>query len=296
MGFGFSGVIPILQTPFHDDGSLDLESLAREVDYVCALGAPGMAFPGFVSEWWKLSQPEIFAAAEVIRGASRGRAQVIFNVTAQSTYLAVQEAKRFVEIGCDGLMCLPPFVVPRGPAAVLQHLKTVLGAAPVPHILQYSSSLTGLQLSTPQILDLRREFPHFCCIKVDMIPPGPMISQLVDALAGAEFTFLIGFAGLQLAHALRRGAHGLMGGTGHVKEDLAVFDELKQSPDSGRGCFDRLLPLLNFEMQTVDSSIALHKRMLQDRGVIISDHIRAPGPYLDAHDRSELADILARLA
>ena len=58
MGFGFSGVIPILQTPFHDDGSLDLESLAREVDYVCALGAPGMAFPGFVSEWWKLSQPE----------------------------------------------------------------------------------------------------------------------------------------------------------------------------------------------------------------------------------------------
>ena len=60
------GAIPILQTPFGENGELDLESLRREVDYVCASGADGMAFPGFVSEWWKLSEDEVFAAARAI--------------------------------------------------------------------------------------------------------------------------------------------------------------------------------------------------------------------------------------
>lgn len=295
MSTGFRGVIPILQTPFHQDGSLDLESMARQADSLCLLGVDGVAFPGFVSEWWKLSQSEIFSAAEVIRNAAQGRAKVIFNVTAQSTYLAVREARHFVDLGCDGLMCLPPFVVPRGPAAVLTHLRAILSAAPVPHILQYSASLTGLQLSTQQILDLRTEFAHFSCIKVDMIPPGPMITQLISSLQGADFTFLIGFAGLQLANALSRGAHGLMGGAGHAREDIRVFRELERAPSTGLALFHQLLPLLNLEMQTVDTSIALHKRLLQDRGIIASDHIRAPGAPLDPHDRTELAAILASL-
>ena len=37
------GCIPILCTPFFEDGSLDLASLAREIDYVIGEGAEGVA-------------------------------------------------------------------------------------------------------------------------------------------------------------------------------------------------------------------------------------------------------------
>lgn len=285
----FRGVIPILQTPFTEEGVLDLPSLRREVDFVIASGADAMAYPGFVSEWWKLDGPEILAACRTILEQNAGRLPVILNVTMQSTFLAVAQAREFAAMGASGLMCLPPFVVPRGSEALLSHLRAILSAVPLPHILQYSTSLTGLNLEPAAIRALRDEFPHFSSIKVDFIPPGPMISRLMASLGDGDFTYLIGFAGLQLYDSLARGAHGLMGGAGHTPEDVATFHTMHQDLEGeGSEAFQKLLPLLNLEMQTIDQSIATHKFLLHARGVIDTPHVRAPGPTLDRFQVAEL--------
>jgi 4-hydroxy-tetrahydrodipicolinate synthase len=286
------GVLPILQTPFLPDGQLDRESLRREARYICGCGAAAMVFPGFVSEWWKLSDAEILSAAAILRKETRGRAGLILNVTAQSTYGAVRQALEFIETGCDALMCLPPFVVPAGSEESLRHLRRILEVIDVPFILQYSASLTGLSLEPAEIVGIQSEFPNLECIKVDFIPPGPMITRLAEAFGGREMTYLVGFAGLQLPDSLHRGAHGLMGGAGHLTEDLAVFDALLRNPEEGRDAFHALLPLLNFEMQTVGMSVAVHKRLLYERGIIESDHVRAPGRSLDALEIEELHRVL----
>lgn len=284
----FEGVIPILQTPFYEDGAIDFPSLARQVDFAVEAGVEHVCYGGFVSEWWKLSDGEMLACARTVVEAARGRAQVIANVTPQSTYQAVEQARAFHAMGCAGLMCLPPFVVPRPTTMLLNHLRAVLAAAPIPHILQYSASLTGFRVESCALKALRAEYPHFGCIKVDFIPPGPVITDLRDAL-GEGFTYLIGFAGLQLADCLKRGAHGLMGGTGHVREDVHVYRELRRDPDgAGLAAFHELLPLLNFEMQTIDQSIATHKHLLKQLGVFTSDHVRQPGPHLDLGQAAEL--------
>jgi 4-hydroxy-tetrahydrodipicolinate synthase len=256
---------------------------------VVAAGVDGVAYPGFVSEWWKLDGPEILRASEVVTEAVGGRVPVILNVTMQASYLAVEQAKAFRAMGAAGLMCLPPFVVARGGEAVLGHLRAVLEAAPLPHVLQYSASLTGLQMTPGEMKRLREEYPHFASIKVDFVPPGPMITRLERELAGSGFTYLIGFAGLQLPDALARGAHGLMGGAGHAPEDVRVFRAMRRDlTGEGQREFLRLLPLLNLEMQTIDQSIATHKWMLAERGVIATGHVRRPGPELDEFQIAEL--------
>lgn len=291
----FRGVVPILQTPFHEDGSLDFESLDREVDFLCGLGIDYAAYPGFVSEWWKLSDAEILECVGRILRRASGRLGLIANVTAQSTYLACESAREFTRLGCAGLMCLPPFVVPRSGQTLDRHLREVLSASDLPHILQYSASLTGVRFEIPQLQALKSEFPHFSSIKVDFIPPGPVVSQLRAALGG-DFTYLIGFAGLQLADCLARGAHGLMGGSGHAAEDLRVFRLLEKRPSaSGLQAFHELLPLLNFEMQTIDQSIATHKWLLKAAGIFTSDHVRQPGPQLDAAQAAELRAHMLRI-
>ena len=278
-----TGVIPILQTPFDDDGRLDLDSLRREVVHVCEARADGLCFPGFVSEWWKLSSGEILLAAKTIRESSS--IPVIFNVTAQSTYLAVEQARAFLELGCDAMMVLPPFVVPSSSEAILAHLSAVMDAVELPQILQYSASLTGVRILIGDLKQLAAKYPQFRSIKVDFIPPGPMISTLAAALPTGQLTYLVGYSGLQLTDFLERGGHGIMGGAGHVKEDIQVFNSLLADPTEGRKNFNRLLPLLNMEMQTIDICIAVHKLLLKDQGVIASDHIRAPGPRLDESQR-----------
>jgi len=288
------GVIPILQTPFDENGRLDLDSLRREVLHVCNARADGLCFPGFASEWWKLSPEEILLAAKTIRESST--IPVIFNVTAQSTFLAVEQTKAFVDIGCDAMMVLPPFVVPSSPEAVLAHLGAVMDAAAVPQILQYSASLTGVRISIESLKQLEEKYPQFCTIKVDFIPPGPMTSSLVAAFPPGQLTYLVGYSGLHLPDFLERGGHGMMSGASHVREDIQAFYSLLDNPKEGLERFNRLLPLLNLEMQTIDLSIAVHKLLLKDQGVIASDHIRAPAAQLDEFQKRAARSAFGQLS
>jgi 4-hydroxy-tetrahydrodipicolinate synthase len=57
--------------------------------------------------------------------------------------------------------------------------------------------------------------------------------------------------------------------------------------------FERTLPLLS--MQAI-FRWRLTKAVLKRRGLIASDHVRAPGPAMDADDQRELDILLGRIA
>ncbi len=282
------GVIPVLQTPFCSDDSIDLESLRREVQFVCATGVTAVTFPGFASEWWKLSEQEIFRCAEVIVDACPEGVLLIANVTAQSTHSAIQHARCFLELGAGALMCLPPFLFPVNEKASLLHLRAILEVAPVPVVLQYAEGLTNARFEPECLLALHRDHPNLCCIKLDFSPAAPTISELARVFAERPVTFLVGYAGLDLPDSLARGAHGMMPGSGHLREDMLVLSELQEMPDRGLITFDRLYPLLKFEMQSLEFSIAIHKKLLHRDGVLAADHLRKPGLQLSDMEEVQL--------
>lgn len=284
----FRGVIPILQTPFDENESLDTAALQREVDFACETAADGVAFPGFASEWWKLTETEIDSCAEIVLTAARGRVPVILNITAQATYHAVAAARRFTRMGCQGLMCLPPFIAGTTPAQIFSHVAAVLESSPLPFMLQWSPSLAGAGMDWSHLAELERRFAHCRAVKVDFAPPGPMVTRLVEEFGRERFTYMIGFAGLQLPDALARGAHGLMGGCGHIKQDIAVFRALEAASPDARERFSRLERLLDFEMRTIHTSIATHKWLLKRQGIFVSSRVRAPGSELVGVERSEI--------
>ena len=86
----------------------------------------------------------------------------------------------------------------------------------------------------------------------------------------------------------------MMSGAGHVREDIQAFYGLLEDPTHGLERFNRLLPLLNLEMQTIDLAIAVHKLLLKDQGVIASDHIRAPGAQLDDFQKRAALGLYSR--
>ena len=51
------GVLPVFQTPWHDDESLDVETLEREIDWLFGHGADGLVL-AMVSEVLRLSSEE----------------------------------------------------------------------------------------------------------------------------------------------------------------------------------------------------------------------------------------------
>jgi 4-hydroxy-tetrahydrodipicolinate synthase len=52
-----SGVLPVFQTPFHDDESIDFDTLAGEIDWLYDQGANGLVM-AMVSEVLRLSTDE----------------------------------------------------------------------------------------------------------------------------------------------------------------------------------------------------------------------------------------------
>ena len=62
----FTGVIPILATPFHDDESLDLESWRRLLEFMVGLGVDGVTILGVLGESNRLND-------DGTRNADRGR-------------------------------------------------------------------------------------------------------------------------------------------------------------------------------------------------------------------------------
>jgi len=67
------GCIPILCTPFTEDNEADLDSLAREVEWVISEGATAVAALAIASEGYKLTEPERDAVTRQVVATVAGR-------------------------------------------------------------------------------------------------------------------------------------------------------------------------------------------------------------------------------
>jgi 4-hydroxy-tetrahydrodipicolinate synthase len=285
----FRGLFPVVHTPFNEAGDVDFDSLVLLLAHVREYGAEGLVFPGFASEFWRLSESEILECAEWIAKTARGRLRVILNVTAQATVPAVRQAREFRRMGANALMVLPPFVVPVPRTAQEAHLGQVLDATELPCILQDSAGLTGANLDTEALARLKTRHANFAALKVDQVPTGPAVSRYRALTELEGLSYLVGYSGVQMLDAVRRGAEGLMGGCGHLAEDRRMLDALL-SGDEARGYseFVRLAPLLSFEMQSLELVIEVHKILLYEAGIIAMPFSRGPRQAIDEIHASEL--------
>lgn len=275
----YSGLYPILHTPFGKNGELDLDSFRRLVAHVREQRVEGLVFPGFVSEWWRLTDAEILECAAAIEGGFIGV------ITPQATVPALARLREFEHLGATGLMLLPPFVM--ASASPLSHLKTLLAATELPCILQDSAGLTGTRLDAAALAQLAAEHSNLAGVKVDHVPTGPAIEALRSHPGLHGLSYFAGYSGVQWADASRRGATALMSGCGHIAIDRAMLEHGE--------AYYRALPLLAFEMQTLDMVTAVHKQLLFARGVIRTPELRDPASRLDNSHLAQLDVLTQRL-
>lgn len=123
------GVLPVLLTPFTDDGEIDTDGFARVVGHVAATGVPGVMFPGYASEFYRLSDAERDTLARIlIQVAAGGPMAVIVSVSEQATLLAAHRAAQWVEAGAGAVNVLAPTILAPDADAAIAHLGAVLKA------------------------------------------------------------------------------------------------------------------------------------------------------------------------
>ena len=122
-----------------------------------------------------------------------------------------------------------------------------------------------------------------------------MITSLRNC-SGNSLLAIVGYMGLHLPDDIRRGVTAVMPTVSLGRAFVQLFMLLQARADDGWRLHQRLLPLLNFMMQSVEMLIAVEKQLLVRRGIIRSARCRAPAWTLDSFHKAELEQYAIELA
>ena len=122
------GVIAFTPTPFADDDRVDLDGLARQVDFLCRRGAHTVVVCGGVGEFFSLDLDEYRDCIRVAVEAGAGRLPVLAGI-GHSTRIACRLAAYAREVGADGLMINPTYFVAPSETGMLRHYRALAEAA-----------------------------------------------------------------------------------------------------------------------------------------------------------------------
>src|SRR5215207_2247534 len=293
-GVGLHGCIPILITPFADDGSLDLASLEREIEWVLEEGASGVACVAIASEGYKLTETERDAVITTTVRRIGGRLPVVASADGPGEEPAIDRARRAAALGADALMVLPSYFVKPGPDALVSYYVRIAEAAGVPIMLQDAPQLTGVSMSPALWARIAESTPRLRYVKAEGTPQGPTISETLR-LCGDRVGVFCGWGGLSLLDALERGAAGNMPAPNFTRF-FADVQRLWEAGNRERAeqLFDRGVPFVMWSMQSIDYSVTAAKVELHRRGIIASARLRQPALVLDAIARGQLSRFIDR--
>jgi dihydrodipicolinate synthase/N-acetylneuraminate lyase len=291
------GVCPVLAVPFKGNGDIDVAGFRAVIRHVLSTGATSVMLFGFASEFYKLTDEERAELRHTLLMETGARDDVatIVSITDHATEVAVMRAKEAVADGADAINILPPYVLGPSRSAVLDHLAAVLDAVGVPVIIQYAPGLTGTSLDARSLSGLARAHPNLGLVKVESMPPGRLIADL--AACEPPLPALVGYAGVQLPDALRRGVVGVQPGSSFAEVYLAIWRAWEAGePEQAVELHRRLLPYISYWMQQVELIVQAEKTILARRGIIASDRCRAPGWALDHEEAAMIDGFLAEFA
>lgn len=171
-------------------------------------------------------------------------------------------------------MVLPPtFVKPDESTVIDYYVEVGAAAGPAPVIVQDAPTWTGVPLPAAVLGRIRERAPNVSHVKVENPPNQPKIAALTEA----GFTCVGGYGALHLLEDRKAGICGVMSGAGAIREMAALWGVAEMDPDGAWPSFERLLPLLAFQMSSLDIFIAVQKYLLHRAGVISSVAVRRPG-------------------
>jgi 4-hydroxy-tetrahydrodipicolinate synthase len=273
------GLIPVLETPFQLNGDIDVEGFVSVIDHQLAASVDGLMFPGFASEFLKLSDAERDELESALLSKTAGTSVLgIVSVPDHSTELATRRVERAVALGADAINVLPPYLLGPSPAQIVAHLDILLDAAGVvPVVIQLAPALTGAALRVTDLQAIAARHDNFAAVKVESVPPGPTVTAL------APIPSVVGYAGLQLIDALRRGAVGVQPGSSFPELYRAILDAWNEGDEArAERLHERLVPYLAYWMQHPELIVQVEKTISMRRGWIQSDYCRRPGRALDS--------------
>lgn len=267
------GIVPVVPTPFLEDGSIDYESLERVIDYCVWAKASAVCLPAYASEFYKLSEAERF---DVVRAAVRhsdGRIPVLAQVNHPSVGLAVDTAKRMEDLGASLISSAAPRLFALSEADQLRYFTRLAKAVNLPLLVQ-DFNPGGPTVGPAFARRLKEAAPNFQYLKLEEPMMGDKVMAIIEATNGSVGV-LEGWGGLYVLELAPAGICGIMPGVPLTELLDRVFRLRKAGQDDAAfGIFSAIMPYILFSLQNMELFHHADKKLLVERGLIRTAHVR----------------------
>jgi dihydrodipicolinate synthase/N-acetylneuraminate lyase len=290
-----SGVIPILVTPFTEDGRVSLEDLDRQLEFLIAAGVRTAGF-GFGSEANRLSQEELSALLTRAVTTAAGRLTIFGNAEMRSVTGGIEQVRRVLAAGAQLALVRPGGLEGVSQDALFGAFAAVAAQGGVPIIVQDAPQNTGVELTPGTLARLLTEAPGVAAIKVEPADPARKIELITERMGGAPGVIIAGAGGADFLHELQRGACGTMPGPAYP-ELFAAVERLHAKGDRHQAweLMARAMPLIMLGKRDMDTFLFVQKHVLMRRNILRATGLGRPHRPLDPHLASEVDELLAEL-
>jgi 4-hydroxy-tetrahydrodipicolinate synthase len=239
----WAGIYPAALTMFDAQGRLDEEATAAHLDHLVREGAHGVVVAGTSGEFIALDDAERRRIVACAVAAVRGRVPVIAGTGSASTPGTIALTKEAADLGADGAIVILPYYQKPTVAEVVEHLRAVGAASPIPVMVYNNPANSGAPPLEPT---------HLAALYAEGLARGvkstfPTVHQVHEVRALTDEGFRV-FYGSFMAplEGMAGGAHGWISGILNVATRDAV--ELWRAMEASdlpraRAAWARILPI-----------------------------------------------------
>lgn len=267
------GVMPAITTCFRADLTIDHDFMVTHCRWLLDNGCTGIVALGSLGEGATLSFDEKLQILRTCVDAVQGRGPVVSSISALTTSEAVAMAKAATDLGCDGLMVLPPYVYQGSWREMKAHVAAVFNATPLSCMLYNNPIAYGTDFLPEQIGELADDHPNLEAVKESSTDARRV--SAIRALLDRRLEISVGVDDAVL-EAIGVGATGWIAGLANAlpRESVELFNcGINGESDKAFELYRWFLPLLR--MDTVPNFVQLIK-LVQAEVCIGNARVRPP--------------------
>lgn len=283
----WTGVYPAITTKFHPDGTLDIPSFIKNIEFQIESGVDGIIVGGSLGESSTLSAKERFYLIEVLQ-PYRKQISVIMNIAESQTQRAIDAAVEAEKVGADGLMLLPPLLYRSDANETVEYFKSVAKATELP-ILLYNNPVDYKIEITLEMFDALKEVANIEAVK-ESTRDVTNVVRMRNAF-GSRFKILGGVDTLCL-ETLMLGADGLVAGLvcAFPKETVELFRLAKDGKyNDAVKLYHWFMPLLELD---IHAKLVQYIKLAEVYTGIGTEYVRAPRLILQGEERERVINTI----
>lgn len=286
----FQGIYAVVVTPFHEDGTFDVESAKKNLDWLIEQGVQGVCILGATGEYQSISDEEHMAYVKEIVPYVKDRVSVIVGASRERPEDVVKLVNNIKECGAHAAMVLPSFYCHPAQDEIVEHYRYIEEQTQFPIVAYNNPGSAGIEIGQDafgQIMAL----PYTAIVKESSGSMQKLTEVLIDAPEKVSV-----FCGCDnLAYeSFADGACGWICMLANVapKQCVDLYQAVYVEEDlkKGKEIYKEILPALNV-LESFPKPVQALKYGLSKKG-LNGGYVRRPRMELNEEEKTYLSEAM----